>query len=74
MATGANQKTSSSKVEAYRARLRANGLRPIQIWVPDTRTEKFHSEAHDQSLAVAASQNAIDDQLFIDSISLFSDK
>lgn len=47
-------------------RMRAQGLRPIQIWVPDVRALSFRSEAHRQSLAVAASAHAHEDQEFID--------
>ncbi|MCA1675129.1 MAG: antitoxin MazE family protein, partial [Actinobacteria bacterium] len=54
---------------AHRARLRAQGLRPIQIWVPDVRSSEFVAEAHRQSAAVAASDHAIDDQAFIDALS-----
>jgi len=57
------------KVRAYRDRLRAQGLRPIQIWVPDVRALSFRSEAHRQSLMVATSGHAADDQAFIDAIS-----
>jgi hypothetical protein len=57
------------KVRAYRDRLRAQGLRPIQIWVPDVRASSFRSEAHRQSLMVATSGHAADDQAFIDAIS-----
>jgi hypothetical protein len=49
--------------------MRARGLRPIQIWVPDTRTAAFRTEAHRQSLAVAQSARAREDQDFIDIIS-----
>jgi hypothetical protein len=49
--------------------LRAQGLRPIQIWVPDTRSRHFAEEAHRQSLAVAASPHAGEDQDFIEAIS-----
>jgi hypothetical protein len=49
--------------------MRARGLRPIQLWVPDTRTARFRSEAHRQSLAVAQSPHAREDQEFIDAIS-----
>ncbi len=34
----------------HRADLRAAGLRPIQIWVPDTRREGFAAECRRQSL------------------------
>ena len=60
---------SRDKVRAYRERMRARGLRPIQIWVPDTRTAAFRSEAHRQSVAVAQSAAAREDQAFIDAIS-----
>lgn len=58
-----------ARVRAHRARLRAQGLRPIQIWVADVRSSKFVAEAHRQSAAVASSGHAIDDQAFIDAIS-----
>lgn len=62
-------RSSRTKVSEHRARLRAQGLRPIQIWVPDVRAASFRSEAHRQSLAVAVSTHAGDDQAFIDSVS-----
>jgi hypothetical protein len=60
---------SRDKVRAHRARLRQQGLRPIQLWVPDMRSPAFRAEAHRQSLAVAASAQEADDQAFIDAIS-----
>ena len=60
---------SRDKVRAHRARLRRQGLRPIQIWVPDVRSRAFAREAHRQSLAVARSPYAADDQAFVDAIS-----
>lgn len=57
------------KVRRYRKRMRARGLRLIRIWVPDTRTAAFRREAHRQSLAVADSARAADDQGFIDAVS-----
>ena len=62
-------KSSRVKVREHRQRLRAQGLRPIQIWVPDVRAPEFKSEAHRQSAAVAASPHAAEDQAFIDSVS-----
>jgi hypothetical protein len=56
-------------VRQHRERLRARGLRPIQIWVPDVRAPSFRSEAHRQSLAVAASDHAGENQAFIDAVS-----
>ena len=63
------QKPSREKVRAHRSRLRAQGLRPIQIWVPDVRAPGFRDEAHRQSLAIAQSVHEAEDQAFIDAIS-----
>jgi len=38
------------RVRKHREALRAQGLRPIQIWVPDTRRPDFAEEARRQSL------------------------
>jgi hypothetical protein len=61
--------TTRQKVQAHRDRLRAQGLRPIQIWVPDTRSPTFAAEAARQSQLVALSSYAAEDQAFIDAIS-----
>ena len=60
---------SRDKVRAHRARLRALGLRPIQIWIYDTSSRKFASEARRQSALAARSPHAEDDQAFVDAIS-----
>jgi len=62
-------KSSRDKVRAHRERLRRQGLRPIQVWVPDVRSRAFKAEAHRQSAAAAQSVHAREDQEFIDSIS-----
>ena len=49
--------------------MRERGFRQIQMWVPDARTEASKREAQRQSLAVAASDRASDDQDFIEQIS-----
>lgn len=60
--------SSRAKVRLHRARLREQGLRPIQVWGPDVRAPSFRSAAHRQSIAVAASRLAADDQAFIDAV------
>ncbi|HXC90602.1 MAG TPA: antitoxin MazE family protein [Stellaceae bacterium] len=45
------------------------GLRPIQIWVPDVGSADFVTEAHRQSIAVATSTHAREDQDFVDAVS-----
>lgn len=37
------------RVRRHRAGLRAAGLKPVQIWVPDTRREGFAAECRRQS-------------------------
>jgi hypothetical protein len=51
----ADKKKAAAKerVRKHRESLRAQGLRPIQIWVPDTRRPGFAEEARRQSLAIA---------------------
>jgi hypothetical protein len=61
-------KPSRIKVGEHRVRLRAQGLRPIQVWVPDVRAPSFKAEARRQSLAVAQSAQEDDDQAFIDAV------
>jgi len=45
----------NTRVQKHRASLRASGLRPIQIWVPDTRRPGFAEEVQRQCHVVAAS-------------------
>ncbi len=47
-------KSVSQRVRKRRDALRAAGLRPVQIWVPDMRRPGFADECRRQSLAVAA--------------------
>jgi hypothetical protein len=61
--------TTRDRVREHRRRLRAQGLRPVQIWVPDVRAPEFVAEAHRQSAAIAASESEIGDQAFVDAVS-----
>jgi len=49
--------TVSSRVQKHREALRHAGLRPIQLWVPDTRGPGFAEECRRQAMAVAASDS-----------------
>jgi hypothetical protein len=74
MAGIARKKQSSrEKVRRHRARMRAKGLRPVQIWVPDTRSPEFAAEAQRQSLAVAESDHEAEDQAFINANSILDE-
>jgi hypothetical protein len=78
MATKSKATTNSStssrdKVRRHRKRLREQGLRPIQIWVPDVNSPAFIKEARRQSVAVARSAQEKEDMDFIESISDWDD-
>jgi Protein of unknown function (DUF3018) len=60
--------STRNKVAAHRARLRAQGLRPLQIWVPDVRSASFAAEARRQSRRVARAAQAASDQDFVESV------
>ena len=74
MTSTSKPKSTRVKAREHRERLRSQGLRPIQIWAPDVRAASFRSEAHRQSLAVAASAHAREDQAFVDAVSDWGDE
>jgi Protein of unknown function (DUF3018) len=45
----------NSRVQKHRDALRLAGLRPLQIWVPDTRLPGFSNECFQQCILVAES-------------------
>ncbi|WP_349435825.1 antitoxin MazE family protein [Pararhizobium sp. A13] len=48
----------NQRVQKRRENLRAAGLRPLQIWVPDTRRPGFTEECRRQTLLVAKADTA----------------
>jgi len=48
----------NQRVQKRRDTLRAAGLRPVQIWVPDTRRPGFSKECRRQARNVAAADAA----------------
>ena len=44
----------AARVQKHRDALRLAGLRPVQIWVPDTRRPDFSEECRRQARLVAA--------------------
>lgn len=48
----------NSRVQKHRDALRMAGLRPVQIWVPDTRRPNFTEECRRQSRLVAEADKA----------------
>jgi hypothetical protein len=60
---------SRDKVRAHRARLRAKGMRPVTLWVPDMRSPKFAAEARRQATLANKSRHAAQDQAWVDAMS-----
>lgn len=57
----------NARVQKHRDALRRAGLRPVQIWVPDTRRPDFAEECRRQSrLAAEADMADTDMQHFMD--------
>ena len=52
----------NARVQKHRDALRMAGLRPVQIWVPDTRRPDFAEECRRQSL-LAAQADRVDTDL-----------
>ena len=48
----ASRPSVAQRVQKHRLALRAAGLRPVQIWVPDTRRAGFAAECRRQCLAL----------------------
>lgn len=48
----------NARVQKHRDALRKAGLRPVQIWVPDTRNPDFAEECRRQSALVAQADSA----------------
>lgn len=62
-------KTTSERVRKHRDGLRAAGLRPVQIWVRDTRDPAFIEECRRQSRIVASSPEEKEINDWLDAVS-----
>ncbi len=63
----ATPRKHATKARAFRLRMRAAGLRPVRIWVPDTRAEGFAAKCAAQAAAIAKKDPAgVELQSFID--------
>ncbi len=54
--------TSAERVRRRRDKMRAAGLRPIQIWVPDTRASHFAAECRRQCELLAQAEKTAEVQ------------
>jgi hypothetical protein len=57
------------KVRRYRESMRRQGLRPLQIWVPDRNAPGFAEELQRQVRAIVESEQEKDDMAFVEAIS-----
>jgi hypothetical protein len=62
-------KSTALRVQKHRNALRALGLRPIQIWVPDIRRKGFTEECHRQSKLLLHDSQERDILEWIESVS-----
>lgn len=53
--------TPAERTARWRAKMRAQGLRPKQIWVPDVHSPEFKAEARRESLLIAQAMKKSDD-------------
>jgi hypothetical protein len=58
------QTNTKDQVQKHRDKLRAMGMHPIQIWVPDTRQPEFAAESKRQSKLAADAD--LNDQKLMD--------
>jgi Protein of unknown function (DUF3018) len=59
---------TTQRVQKHRDALRAAGMRPVQIWVPDTRQEGFALECKRQSHLVANDAHETDTQQWLEAV------
>jgi hypothetical protein len=72
--TRSRPKSSRDKVRAYRARMRRQGLRLVQMWLPDQKSPEFRREALRQSRLINASKGEQDALEFIQAAADWSDR
>ncbi|WP_371820861.1 antitoxin MazE family protein [Tsukamurella sp. PLM1] len=60
--------STRDRVRRHREGLRARGLRPLQIWVPDTRAPGFAEQAHRESALAASDPDTSAVHDFIDDV------
>lgn len=66
-------RSSRTRTQHYRDRLRQRGLRPVQIWVPDTRAPGFAAEIRRQCALINATDGDDDLMRWVEAVSAFDD-
>jgi hypothetical protein len=60
-------KTSAERVRAHRAKMKKQGMRLVQMWVPDVRSPKVRAELRRQSRNLAKAPDREEVTRFIES-------
>jgi hypothetical protein len=60
--------STSERVQKHREGLRAAGMRPVQIWVPDTRRIDFAQECERQSRLIVNDPSESEIQFWLDAV------
>jgi hypothetical protein len=50
----------TARVRKHREQLRAEGLKPVQIWIPDTRSASFRQRCERESMSLAADPQEVE--------------
>jgi hypothetical protein len=61
------KKSSRERVRAHRAKMRAQGLKPVTLWLPDINSPEFKAQARRDAQLIRESEQAKEDQRFVDS-------
>lgn len=65
--------TAGKHMQDDRRKLRERGLRPVQVWIPDTRVPGFAEEARRQSRRVSESEAERREIAFVEGLLAESD-
>ncbi len=65
--------TSRDRTTRYRQTLREKGLRPVQLWLPDTRAPEFAAQARRQCARINAADRADGMMDWVEQVSVFDD-
>ncbi|WP_028318609.1 antitoxin MazE family protein [Desulfobulbus elongatus] len=64
---------TTERVRKHREKLRQAGLRPVQIWIPDTRRPGFAEECRRQSLVLLNDPHETEIMTWVEAVTDFED-
>lgn len=69
METQRSPLSARETMKSYRTRMKERGMRSIQIWIPDTRSQEIADEMRRQSTLVSRNQEESDVLEFLENVS-----